>query len=83
MFAWFSKTWNKFHNWCAKVAPGVKVFLISAVGVFGSAGAAAQEYLTGVPLEKFVTAQEALIVTTVLFTLTFWARALTNRAPSA
>lgn len=77
---WFSKTWNKFHNWCAKVAPGVKTFLIAAVGIFGSAGAAAQEYLTGVPLEKFVTAQEALIVTTVLFTLTFWARALTNRA---
>jgi hypothetical protein len=44
------------------VAPGVKTFLISAVGIFGSAGAAAQEYLTGVPLEKFVTAQEALLI---------------------
>lgn len=77
---WLKDKWNRFHNWCASWAPGFKTFLISAVGVFGSAGAAMQEYLTGVPLEKFVTAQEALIITTLLFSLTFWARTLTNRS---
>lgn len=77
---WLKDKWNRFHNWCASWAPGFKTFLISAVGLFGSAGAAMQEYLTGVPLDKFVTTQEALIITTVLFSLTFWARTLTNRA---
>lgn len=76
---WLKNAWNKFHNWCASWAPGFKTFLVSAVGALGSVGAATQEYLTGVPLDKFVTAQEALIITTVLFSLTFWARTLTNR----
>ncbi len=80
MWTWLKDKWNGFHNWCASWAPGFKTFLISAVGIFGSAGAAMQEYLTGVPLDKFVTTQEALIITTVLFSLTFWARTLTNRS---
>lgn len=80
MWTSIKNAWTKFHDWCASWAPGFKTFVISAVGVLGSAGAAAQEYLTGIPLDKFVTAQEALIVTTVLFTLTFWARSLTNRS---
>jgi hypothetical protein len=80
MFAWIQKTWGKFHNWCAKIAPGVKTFLITACGALGSVGALAQQYITGIPLEKFATMEQILIVNVVLFTLAFWGRALANRA---
>jgi len=79
MWTWLKDKWNRFHNWCASWAPGFKTFLVTALGALGSFGASAQEYLTGVPLDKFVTAQEALIITTVLFTLAFWFRSLSNR----
>ena len=79
MFAWIKKTWDKFHNWCAKVAPGVKTFLITALGGLGSLGALGQQYITGIPLDKFATAEQILIVNIVLFSMAFWARALSNR----
>lgn len=82
MFSWISNAWSSFHNWCAKWAPGFKTFIITAVGGIGSLAAAFQEYVTGIPLDKFVTETQALIVTTVLFSLAFWARMLTNRAPA-
>ncbi len=78
MFAWISKTWTKFHNWCAKIAPGVKTFTVTFLGMFGSMAASLQEYVTGIPLTTFVTAEQALFITAGLFTIAFWTRWLTN-----
>jgi hypothetical protein len=80
MFAWIKKTWDKFSNWCAKIAPGVKTFTISFLGILGSVGAAGQEYVTGLPLTTFITGEKIAIVSAILFTLTFISRALTNVA---
>lgn len=79
MWNWIKNAWNKFHNWCAKIAPGVKTYLITALGALGSVGALAQQYVTQIPLDKFATAEQILIVNVVLFTLAFWGRALANR----
>jgi hypothetical protein len=83
MFAWISKTWTKFTNWCAKIAPGVKTFTIAFLGILGSFGAAAQEYVTQLPLTTFVTAEKAAIISGCLFTMIFITRALTNVAATA
>jgi len=59
--------------------PGLKTFLITALGALGSFAALAQEYVTGVPLDKFLTGTQIAILSAVLFTLAFWARHLTNK----
>lgn len=78
MINWIKKTWTKLTNWFARRAPGLKVFTLSVLGALGSFGAVAQEYVSGLPLTTFVTAQQAMLVTGGLFTLVFIARALTN-----
>ncbi len=83
MFNWIKNVWNKFHNWVATWAPGVKTATVTALGAMGSFAGVMQEYVSGLPLDRFVTATQALIITTVLFSLAFWFRMLTNRAPAA
>lgn len=80
MWTWIKDKWNKFSDWCARIAPGVKTKTIAVLGMLGSFGAVAQEYVSGLPLTQFVTAEKALIISGILFTLTFVARSLTNRA---
>jgi hypothetical protein len=79
MWNWIKNAWSKFHDWCAKIAPGVKTFVIAALGVLGNFGALAQQYVTNIPLDKFATIEQIMIVNIVLFTLAFWGRALANR----
>lgn len=74
-----SGAWLAFHNWVAKIAPGFKTFIVTALGSLGSLAATLQEYFTGIPLEKFVTGTQALIVTTILFSLAFWFRSMTSK----
>jgi hypothetical protein len=83
MWQWIKDKWNAFHNWCAKITPGVKTFLVTALGLLGNGAAAMQEYITGIPLDKFATGLQIMIINMVLFTLAFWFRSLANRAPSA
>jgi hypothetical protein len=77
-FVWLKKQWDKLEAWLTKKAPGVKTFLVTALGAVGSWAASMQEYLSGVPLDKLVKAEQALIVTAVLFTLAFWTRRLSR-----
>jgi hypothetical protein len=77
-FVWLKKQWDKLEAWLAKKAPGLKTKLIAFFGALGSVAASMQEYLTGVPLDKFVKAEQALIVTFILFTLAYWTRRLTQ-----
>ena len=79
MITWLKKTWDKFQNWCAKWMPGLKTFIITGLGAVGSVAAMLQEYFTGLPLDKFMTGTQVAIATTVLFTLAFWTRSLSNR----
>ena len=79
MFNWIKDKWTRFHNWCASWAPGAKTFVVTALGALGSSAALAQEYVTGLPLDKIATTSQILIINIVLFSLAFWARALAKR----
>lgn len=80
MIKWLKDKWNKFTDWCASIAPGLKTKTLAVIGALGSAASVLQEYVTGLPLSYFVTATQAAIITGGLFTLIFFARILTNRA---
>lgn len=76
-------TWNKFDLWCASIAPGIKTHLLAGLGLLGSGGAVAQEYITNVPLTTFVTAEKATTISAVLFALIIFSRHLTTVASNA
>ena len=78
-FVWIADKWHKFEFWVASIAPGLKTKIISALGVIGSASALCQEWVTGIPLSQLIGTTEALIVTTVLFSLTYWFRRLADK----
>lgn len=83
MLSWFAKIWAKFEAWVAKIAPGVKTELVAFLGMISSLAAAGQEYLTNMPVTKFITAEQISIVAFVLFTLAFWLRGIGTRAQVA
>lgn len=80
MWTWLKDKWNRFHNWCATIAPGVKTFLVTSLGAVSTAAAAGQQYVSGLPLSTFLSAETALFIAAGLFTVAFWTRWLTNRS---
>lgn len=77
-FVWVKNLWLKFEAWVATFAPGLKTKIIAGLGAIGSLAASLQEYMTGLPLDKFVTGTQIAITTTILFSLAFWFRRLSN-----
>jgi len=77
-FIWIKDGWIVFEKWIATYAPGWKTQIVNGLGMLGSGAAIAQEYIAQVPLDKFITAQSIVIVSLVLFTLSFWFRRLAN-----
>lgn len=72
-------TWTRFNAWMASLMPGLKTKLVTGLGAVGSAAAMLQGYITGLPLDKLLTATQVTTVTIVLFTLAFWFRTLTDK----
>lgn len=77
-FSWVKNMWLKFESWVASFAPGLKTKIVSGLGAAASLAASMQEYMTGLPLDKFVTGTQLAIAGAVLFTLAFWFRRITN-----
>lgn len=75
--------WTKFDNWCASIAPGIKTHIVAGLGLLGSTGAVAQEYVTNVPLTTFVTAEKATTISAILFALIIFTRHLTSVSANA
>lgn len=71
--------WHRFEIWFASKIPGLKTKLVALLGGIGSLALLLQEYVAGLPLEKFLTPNKILVVNIVLFTLVFWFRSLTNK----
>src|SRR5260221_12997439 len=71
--------WNKFESWVARITSGFKTRLATALGALGSVGAMGQEYVSQMPLTKFITAEQVAAASLVLFTLAFWFRGLGDR----
>lgn len=79
-WSWIKDKWNQFNDWLASFMPGLKVKILTGIGMVGTAAGVLQEFVTGLPLSVFLSATQVAIVTLVLFSLTFWARILTSRA---
>jgi hypothetical protein len=79
MWTWIKDKWNRFQNWVASWAPGLKTKIATGLGAIGTFAAFAQQWVTGLPLDKFVSGTTIAIVSAVLFTLAFWFRGLANR----
>lgn len=77
-FVWVYNQWLKFNAWVASITPGIKTKLVTFLGSIGSLAGAMQEYITGVPLSQFVTAEHAVMITAGLFTLAFWFKGLSQ-----
>jgi len=80
MWTWIKDKWNRFQNWVAGWAPGLKTKIVTFLGAIGSFAAMAQQWVTGIPLDKFISGTTITIVTMVLFTLAFWFRGLASRS---
>lgn len=78
-WSWIKGLWAKFEAWVASWAPGLKTKLISALGMLGSTAGVLQEYITGIPMDRFVSGTTVAITAAVLFTLAFWLRGLGDR----
>lgn len=76
---WVKDKWNRFDAWAASMAPGVKTKIVAALGALGNFAYVAQQYVAGLPLEKFFTATNLLVLNAVLFTLAFWFRGMSER----
>lgn len=79
MWNWIKDKWNRVNDWCASWMPGLKTKIATGLGAVGSGAALLQEYVTGLPLDKFISGTKVLVITVVLFTFSFWFRSLSNR----
>lgn len=77
-FRWVKNGWMWFEGKVAGMAPGLKTRIAAGLGSLGSLAASMQEYMTGLPLDKFITGTQIAITTAVLFTLVFWFRRLAD-----
>lgn len=76
VFSWIKDQFVKFNAWCASWMPGLKTYLATGLGAVSATAATLQEYVTGLPLDQFMTGTKIAIVSAVLFSLSFWFRSL-------
>src|SRR5258708_7598338 len=69
MLNWISNTWAKFEAWVHGWFPGFKTYITTGLGVIGSMAATLQEYVTGLPITHYVTAETITTSSAVLLRL--------------
>lgn len=79
VLSWIEDKWVRFEAWMNSWAPGAKTRIVNALGAIGGAAAFLQQYITQMPLTRFVTVEQIAIGSAVLFTLSFWLRGLGDR----
>lgn len=70
---------QKFESWVASWFPGFKTRAITGLSAIGGLAASMQGFITGLPLDQFITAKNLAIVMAVLFTLSYWFKSLGER----
>lgn len=78
-FQWMGRLWDKFNDWVATWAPGLKTKIVAGFGALGSFAVAAQDYFNAMPMDKFVSGTTYAVGAGVLFTLAFWFRGMAKR----
>ncbi len=79
MFKYLNNKRDQFEAWVATWLPGLKVKIVSTLGVIGSVAALLQEYVTGLPLGTLVSPTNLVIANIVLFTLAYWFKRLADK----
>lgn len=74
------KSWyGSFENWVHSWMPGWKTFLTTALGAIGSTAAVCQQYITQLPLDKFITANQIAVATLAISLLALWFNRMGDR----
>jgi hypothetical protein len=76
---WVDDRWAKFEAWVSSWFPGAKTRIMTGLGAIGTIAASLQEYVTGLPVTKYISAETLTVVSAILFTLSFWFRGLGDR----
>lgn len=76
---WIISKRDQFESWVASWLPGMKTKIIAAVGALGMLAALLQDYITGLPLEQFISAPKLAITNAILFTLAYWTKRLSDK----
>jgi len=72
MWQWIKDEWMSFETWVHSWFPGLKTRITSALGAVGSAAIVLQQFVTGLPVTKWISAELLQGVTLALFCLSFW-----------
>jgi hypothetical protein len=81
-YQWLVDKWTSFEAWVYEWMPGFKTKLIAFIGIVGNAAVVLQDYITQVPLNKFVNETQLAVIGIVLFTLAFWFKRLSDNYSS-
>lgn len=71
--------WAKFEAWVASWMPGFKTHVVTGLGAVGTGAGILQSYVSGLPLDHFMTATQVAVAGAILFTLAFWFHGMTDR----
>src|SRR6267154_369909 len=66
---WIKTTWAKFEAWFNGWFPGFKTYITLGFGIIGSAAATLQQFVTGLPITHYISAETISITTAVLYAL--------------
>jgi len=72
MFDKIKTVWGKFEGWVHSWMPGFKTYITLGLGVVGDSAYAAKDYMTQLPLDKFVTESQIAIFSLVVTLLALW-----------
>lgn len=75
----FKQYWQRFETWVYSWFPGYKTKAMAALGTLGSLAALLQQFVTGLPITQKISADTMLIVSSVLFTLSYWFKDMGSR----
>lgn len=79
MLTWLTNAWAGFEAWVYSWMPGWKHFIVTGLGFIGSTAAVLQTYVTGLPLDKLMTATQVAVATIVISLLALWFGNMGNR----
>lgn len=79
LWAGVKSAYGKFEDWVHSWMPGWKTFIVSAFGTIGSTAAVCQQYITQLPLDKFITANEVAAATLIISLLALWFHGMGER----
>lgn len=75
--------WQRFEAWSYSWAPGFKTKIVTSLGALSSLAAMLQQYVSGLPLDQFISASKLALITAILFTLAFWFHGMGDRVVDA